>query len=209
MKHFTCGRFLVVSSLCTLLLAFAHSALAETYYWNKTDDNGGSYYKWSDAANWLVGDSKTAATQAPGEGDVIKRDNTQAIEKMYVDLEDKDVTIGAIYFAEGAWAGDKIFLKNGTLTLSAGETSFFTPTAISLQDATLKFNSDVLLGWKNYSDSSHWSLMQNTRLPRLDLRLTRVAPCASALMPSRKMRTRARRFRLSITVARLTCRTGM
>lgn len=145
-------------ALSIAVLAAAQTTFAETYYWNQSDDNDGAYYKWSDPANWLVGDGKTTATTVPGEGDVIKRDNTQAPERMYVDLEGADVEIGAIFFAEGSWGGDTICIKNGTLALSSGTTSFYTPTSIDLYDATLKFNAESKFGHGNYSDKSRMKL---------------------------------------------------
>ena len=133
----------------------ASSVFSATYYWNRQDTD---WHNWSDAANWLVDDggAKVAATQAPGAGDVIKRRDTQIPEKMYVDLGAAEVEIGGINFAEGLWGADDIQLANGTLKLTdtTFTTSWFTPTKITLDHASLLLHSPVKLGHANNSDNS-------------------------------------------------------
>lgn len=137
MKNFTCGRFLAVSSLCTLLLAFAHSALAETYYWNQAGD-GSTYYKWSDPANWLVGASKEQATQAPGLNDTIDRNGDPMA--MYFDANGGTVTCGEfLTYVNGK--GDAIGFQNGIFDF--GKTEFASKTVIDISNATLTFDGDV------------------------------------------------------------------
>lgn len=138
--------------LCAVVLLAASVGLSETYYWNSND---GAIHSWADASNWLVDDGaggKTAATVAPGAGDSIARNGSG--NRIYVDLGGGDVSIGKIDLTGGSWIADYILITNGTLRLTSGVSTFYTPTEITIADGSLIASSEIRFGHANYSDKS-------------------------------------------------------